>query len=203
MLRIVKIHEKITQHGGYFKLYSIRLQHALFGGGLSPAISREVLERGHAAVVLPYDPVADAVVLIEQFRIGAHLALSPSGGDGWMVEAVAGIIDGDERAADVARREAAEEAGISLGRMERIGKVMASPGCSTECFTMFCGEVDSAGVGGIHGLDHEGEDIRAFVEPWEAAARRLRDGETVMAAPALMALQWLALNRERLRQQWR
>ncbi len=199
----VKIIDKTTNYDGYLRFSTVRVRHGLFVGGLSPIISRELLERGRAAVVLPYDPVADAVILIEQFRVGALMALSEGGGEAWMIEAIAGEVDGDEGSAEVARREAVEEAGVTLGRMELIGTVMASPGCSTECYTMYCGEVDSAGTGGIHGLAHEGEDIRAFVEPWAVAAKRLADTDAIIAAPALLTLQWLALHRDRLREQWR
>lgn len=202
MSKRAKIIKKTTNYDGYLRFSTVNVQHDLFGGGVSAGVSREVLERGRAVVVLPYDPAADAVILIEQFRVGAMMAFS-GGDDAWIIEAIAGEIDGDDDPADVARREATEEAGVTLGRMELIGTVMASPGCSTECYTLYCGEVDSAGAGGIHGLAHEGEDIRAFVEPWAVAARRLDDTETIIAAPALLTLQWLALHRDRLRQQWR
>ncbi len=199
MRKTVEIVDRTRVYDGHFKVDKLRLRHALFRGGMGDVVQRELFERGHAAAVLPYDPVADAVVLIEQFRVGAHVAL----GDGWVIEVVAGMIDGDEGAEDVARREAVEEAGVTLGRVEPIGRVMATPGGSSECFDLFCGEVDSADAGGIFGLDEEGEDIRAFVEPWAVAAERLRRPGLVMAAPALMALQWLALNREGLRRRWR
>ena len=57
---------------GYFRLDRYRLRHRLFDGDWGPEICREVLERGHAAAVLPYDAERDEVVLIEQFRAGAY-----------------------------------------------------------------------------------------------------------------------------------
>lgn len=199
MKKTVEIIEQTTVYDGHFKVDRLCLRHSMFAGGMGEPVTRELFERGHAAAVLPYDPVADAVVLIEQFRVGAHVGI----GDGWVIEVVAGMIDGDESGEEVARREAVEEAGLTLGRVEPISRVMATPGGSSECFDLFCGEVDSAGAGGLFGLDEEGEDIRAFVEPWDVAVQRLNDPGLVMAAPALMALQWLALNREGLRQRWR
>ena len=199
MDKTVDIVEQTRAYDGYFKVDRLRLRHRKFGGAMSDAASRELIDRGRAAAVLPYDPVADAVVLIEQFRVGAHFSL----GDGWITEVVAGMIEPGETAPDVARREAVEEAGLSLRRLVPITRVMATPGGSSERYELFCGEVDSSAAGGVFGLAEEGEDIRAFVEPWDIAVKRLADQEAVMAAPAYLALQWLALNRESLRQQWR
>lgn len=184
-------------YAGFFRLERLRLRHALFAGGMSPPLTRELFERGHAVAVLPYDPVSDAVVLIEQFRVGA---LARAGGP-WLVEIVAGIIDGDEAPETVARREAVEEADLTLGRLERIGRFYVSPGGSSESVHLFCGEVDAGAAGGVHGLAAEGEDIRVFAEPFAVAMRRLAAGE-IDSAPPVIALQWLALNRGRLRQAW-
>jgi len=184
-------------YAGFFRLERLRLRHALFAGGMSPPLTRELFERGHAVAVLPYDPVADAVVLIEQFRVGA---LARPGGP-WLVEIVAGIIDGDEGPEAVARREAVEEADLRLGRLEQIGRFYVSPGGSSESVQLFCGEVDAGGAGGVHGLVEEGEDIRVFAEPFAAAMQRLAAGGIDSATPVI-ALQWLALNRARLRQAW-
>lgn len=193
----VEIIEKSTPYQGHFRIDVYRLKHRKFDGGWTQELSRELLERGHAVAVLLYDPARDRVVLVEQFRIGALAA----GLEPWMVEVVAGIIEPGETAEAVARREVMEESGCTVGALEPIGEVLLSPGGSSESLALFCGRVDSSGAGGIHGLDHEGEDIRVLVmPPAEALAR-------VMAtrganANAVIALQWLALNRERLRARW-
>lgn len=184
-------------YAGFFRLERLRLRHALFAGGMSPPLTRELFERGHAVAVLPYDPVRDAVVLIEQFRIGA---LARAGGP-WLLEIVAGIIEDGEAPEAVARREAVEEADLRLGRLEKIGRFYVSPGGSSESVHLFCGEVDASGAGGIHGLVEEGEDIRVLVEPFATAMQRLTSGAIDSASPVI-ALQWLALNRTRLRQTW-
>ncbi len=148
-------------------------------------------------MVLPYDPVRDTVVLIEQFRIGAYAA----GFAPWLIEPVAGIIEPGETPEEVARREAIEEAGCKIAELEPIGKVLSTPGICSEVLHLYCGRVDSAGVGGIHGLEHEHEDIRAFTLPLDAALERLARGE-IVNGNAVMTLQWLALNRARLRARW-
>jgi ADP-ribose pyrophosphatase len=194
----VEIIEKRTPFRGYFQIDAYRLRHRTFDGGWTREISREVFERGHAAAVLLYDPDRDAVVLIEQFRTGAHAA----GLEPWLIETVAGIIEPGEEAAEVVRREALEEAGCDVGHLEPIGTFILSPGGSSETMVLFCGRVDSGGAGGVHGLDHEDEDIRALVLPTDKALELLQAGRIVNATTAL-ALQWLALNRERLRAAWR
>lgn len=193
----VEIIAKEAAFQGYFRVDRYRLRHRLFAGGWSGEVSREVFERGHAAAVLPYDPRTDAVVLIEQFRIGAFAA----GLDPWLIEIVAGIIEEGESPLEVVRREALEEAGCPLGRMVEIGRVLLSPGAVSETLTLFCAEVESAGLGGIHGLDDENEDIRAFVAPLDEALDRLAKG-AIANASTVIALQWLALNRQRLRNAW-
>ena len=195
--RRVDIETHEVCHDGFFRLERFSLRHTLFDGGMSPPLARELFERGHAVAVLPYDPVHDAVVLIEQFRIGA---LEREGGP-WLLEIVAGVIDGDESPEAVARREAVEEADLHLGRLEKICRFYVSPGGTSESIHLYCGEVDSPGAGGIHGLAEEGEDIRVFAEPLDDALERLAAGEIDSASPVI-ALQWLALNRMRLRREW-
>jgi ADP-ribose pyrophosphatase len=193
----VELVEKTTPYEGHFRIERYRLRHKRFGGGWTEVMSRELFERGYAAVVLPYDPSRDAVVLIEQFRVGAYAA----GRAPWLIEPVAGIVEPGEAPEAVARREAVEEAGCEIAELEPIGTVLPSPGGCSEVLYLYCGRVDSAGVGGIHGLAHEHEDIRAFVEPLDAALAQLAEGKYVNAS-TVMTLQWLALNRERLKKIW-
>jgi len=184
-------------HDGFFRLERYRLRHTLFGGGWSPPLTRELLERGHAVAVLPYDPLRDEVVLIEQFRIGA---LHSPGGP-WLIEIVAGIIEEGEKPADVAHREAREEAGLEIFELEPICHYLVSPGGTSESIHLYCGRVDASTAGGIHGVADEGEDIRAFSLPTDDALKMMRNGLIDVASP-LIALQWLELNRRRLRVTW-
>jgi ADP-ribose pyrophosphatase len=194
----VDIIDKTPVYDGYFRIDRYRLRHRLHEGGWSGEMTREVFERGHAAAMLPYDPVLDAVVLIEQFRIGAYAA----GRDPWLVEVVAGIIEPGEGADAVVRREAMEEAGCPVLDLVPICDYLVSPGGTSECITLFCGRVDAAKAGGIHGRAEEHEDIRVTVLPFAEAKARLEAGR-IDNATALIALQWLVMNRDKLRQQWR
>jgi len=193
----VEILDKATPFDGYFQVDVYTFRHRRFDGRWTSGITREVFERGHAASVLPYDPVRDAVVLVEQFRAGAYAA----GLDPWLVEAVAGIIDDDEPAEDVVRREAVEEAGVDIERIEEIGRFIMTPGGSSETLHMFCGEVDSREAGGHFGVADEGEDIRAFVLPAQEAFKALEQ-KRFSNMNVVASLQWLALNHVRLRRLW-
>jgi len=189
--------ERRTVYDGYFRIDRYRLRHRLHAGGWSGEMTREVFERGHAVGVLPYDPVRDEVVLLEQFRVGALAA----GWTPWLIEIVAGIVEEGETAEDVARREAMEEAGCQVAELVHLHDYLVSPGGTSESVTLFAGRVDSAGAGGIHGLDHEHEDIRVFTLPADEALDLLARG-SIRNALAVIALQWLALNRNELRKKW-
>lgn len=193
----VEILDREMTHDGFFRLTRYHLRHRLFGGGWTDTLKRERFERGHAVVLIPWDPVRDRVVLIEQFRVGA--LEDPSGP--WLLEFVAGMIEAGEAPEEVARREAQEEAGLAVGRMAFVRDYYVSPGGNSETIHVYCGEVDSSGAGGIHGLDVEDEDIRVFSCPFDEAWALLEAGRIDSAAP-IIGLQWLALNRERLKAEW-
>ncbi|MGY8957111.1 MAG: NUDIX domain-containing protein [Alphaproteobacteria bacterium] len=195
--RKVDILERVTAFQGYFRVDRYRLRHETFDGGMSAEITREIFERGHAAAALPYDPVRDEVVLLEQFRVGAHAA----GREPWMIEIVAGIIEDGETPESLVQREMLEEAGLTTLELEPMATILTSPGGASETVHFFCARIDSSDAGGLFGLDHEGEDIRAFVVPGDDVADLLTSGQ-VENGPAVLALQWFLLNRDRLRQQW-
>ncbi len=197
MKRDWKVLERETVYQGYFRIDRYRLRHTLFDGGWSEPVTREVFERGHAAAVLPYDPVRDQVLLIEQFRVGA-LAADARGGP-WLLELVAGIIDSGETPEDVVRREAREEAGCELGTLERVCDYLVSPGGTSERTCLFVGRAELGDAGGVHGLDEENEDIRAHVIDAEEAIAMADDGRVANAA-GVIGLYWLARNRQCLRE---
>lgn len=151
--------EKKRTWDGYCKIDVYRLRHDKFDGTKSPVLEREILERGHAVAVLPYDPVRDEVVLIEQFRPGT-LSVSAQNPDMpvWLTEIVAGIIEDGENAEDVARRETIEEAGCTIiGSPELISHYYVTPGCSSETVTLYYGQVDTTNVGGCMALQKKGK----------------------------------------------
>ncbi|TRW89969.1 NUDIX domain-containing protein [Candidatus Methylobacter oryzae] len=192
-----EIINKETVYQGFFRLEKYRLRHTLFAGGWSSEITRELFMRGSCVAVLLYDPDADKVVLIEQFRVGA--VSNPD--KAWLVEIVAGAIEEDEIAEQVAYRESMEEAGCEIQQLMVINKFYTTPGGSSEWITLFCGKVDSSEVGGIHGLDHEDEDILVRAVDFDEAYQMLENGEIESAIP-IIAIQWLALNKQKLKQEW-
>jgi len=197
MKRRWELVERDVAYQGFFRLARYRLRHELFEGGWSDVMEREIFERGHAAAVLPYDPVRDQVALIEQFRPGA---LEAPGGP-WLMEFVAGIIEAGESPEDVVRREAVEEAGCVVTELERICEYLVSPGGTTERTTLFIGRADLADVSGVHGLDHEHEDILAHVVDADTAIGMADDGR-VNNAMGQVGLHWFARHRERVRRAW-
>ncbi len=193
----VSILQKQPVFQGYFRINRYFLRHTLHEGGWSDEIKREVFERGHAAGVLGYDPDRDEVLLIEQFRIGAFVANRPA----WVTEIVAGIIEEGESPEAVVRREAIEEAGLEVDELVPIADYLVSPGGTSETMTLFCGHMDLKAAGGIHGLDHEQEDIRVLPTPRKEAMRLLKEGR-LNNSMTIIALQWLALNIDDLRKRW-
>ncbi|MES9816702.1 MAG: NUDIX domain-containing protein [Candidatus Thiodiazotropha sp.] len=182
---------------GFLKVNRYRLQHDLYLGGKSEELIRERLEQLRAVSVLLYDPNLDRVVLVEQFRIGAVGKEKIP----WILETVGGFTPAGESDESVARREALEEANCEIGRIEHICEFMVSPGISVDRISLYCGEVDASNAAGVHGLDHEGEDIRVVVMDSEKAVAELYTG-CANSTSIIIALQWLALNRERIRKKW-
>ena len=189
-------HEIIFQ--GYFRMEKFDLQHEKYAGGSTGTFQREIFERGSAVAVIPYDPVTDQVVLIEQFRAGAIGSMDRP----WLKEIVAGIIEPGESQQQVAERETLEESGCTIQRLEKISQYYVSPGGTTEQCALYCAQVDSSGAGGIFGLEHEFEDILVEVVSLDQADAWVRDG-TINSAASIIGVQWLMLNRERLRLDWR
>ena len=193
----VEVLARDTVFQGYFRIDRYRLRHRTFAGGWSGEMVREVFERGHASVALLYDPERDRVALIEQFRPGALAA----GWYPWLVECVAGIIEEGETAEQVARRESIEEAGATPTDMIRVGQYLVTAGGSSESCALFCARIDADTVDGVHGLADENEDIRVFTLPTEEAYAMTRDGR-ICNSMAVLALQWLMLEREHVRRCW-
>lgn len=193
----VEIIARHTLWRGIFSLSLYRFRHRLFNGEMSGEIKREIFERGHAAVLLPFDPIRDEVVLIEQIRIAAY-DTSPSP---WLLEMVAGMIEEGEAVAEVVCREAREEAGLEVKRVRPMLNYLASPGGTSERLSVFVGEVDATTARGIHGLAAENEDIRVHVVSRQQAYLWVEEGKIDNAA-SIIALQWLQLHYRELQQEW-
>jgi len=193
----VEIIARDSLYRGFFSIQRYRFRHRRFNGEMSGEVVREIFERGHAAVLLPYDPLRDEVVLIEQIRIAAF-DTSPTP---WLMEMVAGIIEPGESVEDVVRREAVEEAGLTVGRVKPIINYLASPGGTSERLSVMVGEVDASVAEGCHGLEEENEDILVHVVSREQAYQWVEEGRVDNAA-SVIALQWLELNHKKLRLEW-
>ena len=193
----VEILEQDWVFRGYFGVRQVILRHRKFDGSWSEAITRELFERGDAVAVLPYDVARDELILIEQFRPGAL----NDGGSPWMLELIAGVVEPDESDSEVAHREALEEAGCTLDKIELIATFYPSAGACTEQIRCFVGRVDSAPERGVFGLDEEHEDIKVHRVSCEQAFAMLHDNK-VNNGHTLIALQWLALNHQALRKRW-
>lgn len=187
--------EEKTQYQGFFSLKTVTLKHTLYKGGWSQPISREIFQRGNCVAVLLYDPVRDEVVIIEQFRIGAVQMPEQA----WLLEIVAGAIEPGETAEEVAYRESIEEAGCEIQQLIKINDFFTSPGGTSELLSLFYGRVDTSDIGGIHGLDHEDEDIFVTTMKFDKVYQLLLDGKILSAIP-IIAIQWLFINRDKIRQ---
>jgi nudix-type nucleoside diphosphatase (YffH/AdpP family) len=193
--------ESVSRSFGYARFLAVEdhvLRHRRFDGAMSAPVTRSVLTSGDAVTVLPFDPVRGQVLLIEQFRTGPFARRDPCP---WALEAVAGRCDGMEPPVETARREAREEAGLELGRLERIAGFYPTPGIAAEFITAFVGEADLGAGGGVHGLAAEDEDIRTMAVPLTRAFAALASGE-VNNAPLLVSLLWLERHHERLATEW-
>ena len=195
--RDLKILRRTILFEGFFRLERIDLRFRGYDGHWSPIIKREVFVRGPTVAVLPYDPVRDLVVLIEQIRIGAVIA----GYDAHMLEVVAGIKEHDETDEQCAQRETQEETGLAIRSLERICDCLVSPGGSDETITLFCAHVDAILTQQIHGVSHEHEEIKSEVYPLEEIWSLL-DNQQIRNATTLIALLWLRLHHSQLKHKW-
>jgi ADP-ribose pyrophosphatase len=192
----IDVVEREQPYVGFFALQDWRLRFPTFGGAQSAEVSRTAFLSGDAVTVLPYDPVRDRVMLVEQFRFGA---LVRGDRQPWSLEPIAGRIDGDEDPELTARREAQEEAGLTLGRLIPVGRYYTSPGASTEYLWSYIGLADlpddAAGTGGVA---EEHEDIRTLLMDFPGLMELLDTGEAENG-PLLISALALARHRDTLR----
>ena len=183
-------------YDGFFRLQEIEVQYPRFSGGMSDVLQRAAFVAYDAALILPYDPKTDRVLLIEQLRYGP---LARGDNAPWVLEPVAGLVDAGEAPADTAMREALEETGLSISRVEAMPKAYASPGYSTEFFHCFVGLLDLPEKPSLlGGLLSENEDIKSHIVSFDHAMSLIETGE-INAVPLIMMLYWLDRERDRLR----
>lgn len=198
----VQIISNETAWKGRFSVEVVKFRQRRFDGAMSGVRTWELLCRGRAAGVLPYDPITDQVALIEQFRLPALAA----GFEPVMVEIPAGLCDAGEDPAKTVIREAQEEMKLPVDLLEPIGDFLLTPGASDERCTMFVGRIHAPqagpdGIIGQGGLAAEQEDIRVRLHPATAAIEAAAAGRYANSVTAI-ALLWLAVRREWLRAHW-
>lgn len=193
--RDVVVHGHKRAYMNFFAMEEMDLQFRRYDGTLSPVINRCAAMVGHAAVVLPYDPIRDQVLLVEQFRAPPFIMGDRSP---WMWEPVAGVIDPGESAEQTAIREAREEAGVTIRQLEPVAQAYPSSGALAEYIHVFIGLCDLNDIRGGGGMAGEGEDIRSQILSYEALMQGI-DDQTYKDMPLVMAALWLARHRDRLR----
>jgi len=198
----VLIESDETVWDGRFALQRVAFRQRRFDGMFSKRRVWELLRRGRAAAVVPYDPITDMVVVIEQFRLPAYAAGLP----GVMTELAAGLTEGMDSAEATIRRESVEEMGLELGEMERIGDFLLTPGGCDELCTLFAGRVTLGhippdGLLGTQGLPSEDEDIRVRALPAAHVIEQALAGAYPNSV-ATIGLLWFAARRDWLRAKW-
>src|ERR1700740_3191419 len=132
---------------------------------------REIEHHGHAVAVLPYDPVRRTALMVSLPRAPVIWSDGPPE----LLEAIAGMIDGEDPHAPV-RREALEEAGVELHALEPVGAAYASPGVSSERLQLFLAPYalsDRVAAGG--GLAEEHEHITVLEVSLDELWARVED----------------------------
>ncbi len=192
----VEMLQQSRPYSNFYTIDEVALCYPQFSKRPSPVIERAIFVSADAVTVLPYDPVRDEVLIIEQFRAGPYLRHDPLP---WGLEAIAGRIDANETPEDAAHREADEEAGLTLGRLHLVGRYYSSPGAKTEYLHSYVAICDLSGKSeGVGGLETENEDIRRMVLPFAELETALQDGE-VENGPLMISALWLQRERANLR----
>jgi nudix-type nucleoside diphosphatase (YffH/AdpP family) len=183
-------------YANFFSVEEYDLSFRRFDGSMGPKVNRAAFISGDAVTVLPYDPVRDRVLLVEQFRTGPF---ARGDANPFSLEAIAGRIDAGETPEQAGRREAVEEAGLTLGALLRVADYYASPGAKTEFLYSFVAIADLPdGAAGIFGVEGEAEDIRGHLIGFDHMMALIADGE-VNNAPLILSALWLQRERPRLR----
>lgn len=192
----VEITARAEPYARFFAVEEYDLRHRRFDGAMSGEMHRAVFVSCDAACALPYDPVRDEVLLIEQFRPGP---MARGDAEPWMLEGVAGRVDPGETPEEAIRREAGEEAGITLGALYPVAGYYPTPGTMSEYLYAYVGIADLGTVAtGTAGLAEEHEDIQSHILPFARLMELVASGEVENGVLLIMAY-WLQANRARLR----
>ncbi len=197
--RDVEVTSDSIAYEKFFRVSDLTARFRKFDGSWGETGNMAVFHAFEAVTVLPYDPIRDEVLLVEQLRIGVYVQGDPQP---WLLEPVAGIIDMGETVEDAAHREAREEAGIGLKSLHKVAGYYPTPGAVAQYLISYIGIADLSGKhGAIGGLDDEGENIRSHVVSFDHLMTMLDSGE-MANAPLIMSVQWLAMHRAALQRQF-
>jgi ADP-ribose pyrophosphatase len=186
--------DKEIIYQGFHSIELLKFNFNKFSGELSNNVSREVFQRKPCVGVIPFDPIRQEIILIEQIRPGPITNNHPTP---WLLEIVAGIVDENEQAEITVLREAKEEANCNITQIIPIYEYYVSPGCSSEIIKLYCGITDTTHAGGIYGLSDENEDIKVHVVKLQDAFTMLNSGKIINAA-TIIAMQWLLINHHKI-----
>src|SRR6202034_304460 len=160
--RKAEIRKQTRLFDDFFKIDEVVVSHEQRDGKMSPDQRRLIFERGDSVAVLLYNPETHAVVTVNQFKARSLIARrrdNPATTDGWITEAIAGMIDENETAEDAVIRETFEETGYKIEGPELICRFLSSPGGTSERIFLYFAEVSEANrVGKGGGLADE--DVR-------------------------------------------
>ena len=191
----ITVHDLHEAYADFFAVEEYTLSFQRFDGTKSAVVKRAAFVSGDAVTVLPYDPIRDRVLFVEQFRVGPYARgdVQP-----WQLEPIAGRIDPSETPEQAARREAVEEAGLTLGAMLPIGSYYPSPGAKTEFVYSYVALTDLPdGSAILGGEEAEAEDIKGHLMSFAAFEALVQRGEAT-TAPLMLSYYWLARERSRL-----
>ena len=192
-------HAKRSVYKGFFSVEEHDLTYQKFNKEQSNVVTRSALVSYDAVIVLPYDPVNDRILMIEQFRTGPYVKGDQNP---WVLEPIAGLIDKTETPEVAGIREAQEEAHLKIKKLELVARSYPSPGISTEFFHQYVGIVelpDSSNL--IAGLSSENEDIRSHIFKYHEFYDMVESGK-IKVGPAILLGLWVSKNRNRLREEY-
>ena len=188
-------HAKRSVYKGFFSVEEHDLTYQKFNNEQSNVVTRSTLVSSDAVIVLPYDPINDRILLIEQFRAGPYVKGDENP---WVLEPIAGLIDEGETPESAGIREAQEEAHLEIKRLELVARSYPSPGISTEFFHQYIGIVSlPEETNLVSGLESEAEDIRSHIFSYEEFYKMIVEGE-MNVGPAILLGLWLSKNRKSL-----
>ncbi|HEX3603921.1 MAG TPA: NUDIX domain-containing protein [Steroidobacteraceae bacterium] len=194
----VQILEERVLSDDWYVLKKTKFKHRRRDGRWQELV-RETYDRGNGAVLLLFNAGRESVVLTRQFRFPAYVN---GCAEGLLIEACAGLLDGEDPLSCICR-EAEEETGFTVHSPQKLFEVYMSPGSVTEKLHFFVAEyadADRAATGG--GDSAEGEDIEVLELQLAEALHMIKtgaiqDGKTIMLLQhaALVGLNHLCVGR--------